>query len=153
MYWTTRIRVMVTLNWEIMELQEDVVYLSWPIAPLVYEPKMSPNAGWGAGSQPMRTSVHIMWKGTQINFGDLTPYLTYVRNPLFVRISNHETSKKSTVFKFTKLFELNLHGKGGWEGGIGHYKVHLNQEVSLKYFLARSAKVTRQRHSSSADSN
>jgi hypothetical protein len=41
-------------------LQRDVVYL-------VYK---SPNAGgWGA--------VHITWHGAQINFGDLTPYLTY----------------------------------------------------------------------------
>ncbi len=41
---------------------------------------MSPNArgrGVSAGSQPMRTAVHITWHGAQINFGDLTPYLTY----------------------------------------------------------------------------
>jgi hypothetical protein len=30
-----------------------------------------------AGSQPMRTAVNITWHGAQINFGDLTPYLTY----------------------------------------------------------------------------
>jgi hypothetical protein len=29
------------------------------------------------GSQPMSTSVHIMWHGAQINFGDLSPYLSY----------------------------------------------------------------------------
>ncbi len=33
--------------------------------------------GGVAGSQPMSTAVHIMWHGAQINFGDLTPYLTY----------------------------------------------------------------------------
>ncbi len=57
-------------------LQGDVVCLSWPIAPLVYEPKCG---GWVgvAGSQPMNTAVHITWHGAQINFGDLTPYLTY----------------------------------------------------------------------------
>ncbi len=40
---------------------------------------MSPNAGEGegAGPQPMRTAVHITWYGAQINFGDLTPYLTH----------------------------------------------------------------------------
>ncbi len=62
-------------------LQRDVVYLCWPIAPQY----TSPNAGeWGgggwrvAGSQPMSTAVHITWHGAQINFGDLTPYLTYM---------------------------------------------------------------------------
>jgi hypothetical protein len=30
-----------------------------------------------AGSQPMRTAVQITWHGAQINFRDLTPYLTY----------------------------------------------------------------------------
>ncbi len=39
---------------------------------------MSPNAGERvAGSQPMRTAVHITWHGAQTNFGDLTPHLTY----------------------------------------------------------------------------
>ncbi len=36
---------------------------------------MSSNARGGvAGSQPMSTAVHTV---TKINFGDLTPYLTY----------------------------------------------------------------------------
>ncbi len=48
----------------------------WPIAPSY----MSPNAGRGvAGSQPMSTAVHM--EGTRINFGDLTPYLTYGEHP------------------------------------------------------------------------
>ncbi len=51
-------------------LQRDVVYLGWPIAPSY----TSPNArGWGVVS----TAVYITWHGAQINFGDLTPYLTY----------------------------------------------------------------------------
>ncbi len=39
----------------------------------------SPNVGgWGiAGSQPKSKAVHITWHGAQINFGYLTPYLTY----------------------------------------------------------------------------
>ncbi len=63
-------------------LPRDVVYLGsigWPIA----SSYMSPNAGGGgssvlggelrlAGSQPKSTA--------QINFGDLTPYLTYAWN-------------------------------------------------------------------------
>ncbi len=59
-------------------LQGDVVYLGRPIAPLVYEPKWG-GRGWVAGSHPMRTAVHITWHGAQKNFGDLTPYLTYMR--------------------------------------------------------------------------
>ncbi len=50
---------------------------------------MSQNAGGGdgvAGSQPMRTAVHITWHGAQINFGDLTPYLTYGSRSLLMII-------------------------------------------------------------------
>jgi hypothetical protein len=41
-------------------LQGDVVYFSWPIGALVYEPKCGGRGGV-AGSQPMRTAVHITW--------------------------------------------------------------------------------------------
>jgi hypothetical protein len=52
---------------EIRRSQRDVVYLG----SLVYEPKCGV---WGvAGSQPMSTAMH---HGAQINFGDLTSYLT-----------------------------------------------------------------------------
>ncbi len=34
--------------------------------------------GRTAGSQPISTSMQVTWHGAQINFGDLTPYLTYV---------------------------------------------------------------------------
>ncbi len=54
-------------------LHGDVVYLSWPIAPLVLWAQI--RGGGVVGSQPMRTAVHITWHGAQINFGDLTPYL------------------------------------------------------------------------------
>jgi hypothetical protein len=33
--------------------------------------------GWVAGSQPMSTAEYSCTYGAQINFGDLTPYLTY----------------------------------------------------------------------------
>jgi hypothetical protein len=39
----------------------------------VYEPKIRGGGGVVAGSQPMSTAVHR----SPINFGDLTPYLTY----------------------------------------------------------------------------
>ncbi len=56
-------------------LQRDVVYLGWPIA----LSDMNPNAGERgggrvAGSQPLSIQLHT---GAQINFGDLTPCLTY----------------------------------------------------------------------------
>ncbi len=53
-------------------LQRDVVYLGWPIAPSY----MSPNAGEMSLSQWAQ-----LYTGAQINFGDLTPYLTYGRTP------------------------------------------------------------------------
>ncbi len=51
--------------------------LSWLTnSALVYEPKTAGGQGEGgfAGSQPMSTAACT---GAQINFGDLTPYLTY----------------------------------------------------------------------------
>ncbi len=55
-------------------LQWDVVYLGWPVAPSC----MSPNAGGGesCGVSAMRVQLYTR---AQINFGDLTPYLTYDR--------------------------------------------------------------------------
>ncbi len=54
-------------------LQRDVVYLGWPIAPSY----MSPNAeGEGGELQGLSQWVQL-YTGAQINFGDLTPYLTY----------------------------------------------------------------------------
>jgi hypothetical protein len=58
-------------------LQGDVVYISWLTnSALVYRVQMRGDGGI-VGSQPMSTAVHITWHGAQINFGDLTPYLTY----------------------------------------------------------------------------
>ena len=42
---------------------------------VVYESQCG-GMGWIAWSQPMSTAVHITWHGAQINFGDLSPYLT-----------------------------------------------------------------------------
>ncbi len=50
-------------------LQRDVVYLGWPIAPSC----MSPNAG-----SHLSQWVQL-FTGAHINFGDLTPSLTYER--------------------------------------------------------------------------
>jgi hypothetical protein len=67
------------LNSRIRGLQGDVVNLGWPISLLVLWAQMRGKRGV-AGSQPMRTAVHITWHGAQINFGDPTPYLTYEQN-------------------------------------------------------------------------
>ncbi len=63
--------------------------LTRPIAPLVYEPKCGLRGGGVAGPQPMRTAVHITWHGAQINFGDLTPYLTYASTSLFMSFAKY----------------------------------------------------------------
>ncbi len=50
--------------------------LSWLTnSALVYEAKMQGDGRGVEGSQPMSTAAH---RGAHINFGDLTPYLTYV---------------------------------------------------------------------------
>jgi hypothetical protein len=53
-------------------LQRDVVYLCWPIAPSY----VSQNTG-GGGSLRVSANEYSCAHGAQINFGDLTPYLTY----------------------------------------------------------------------------
>ncbi len=53
-------------------LQKDVVYLGGPIAPTY----MSPNAGGGGKLQGLSQWVQL-YAGAQINFEDLTPFLTY----------------------------------------------------------------------------
>ncbi len=53
-------------------LQRDVVYLGWPKAPS----HMSPNAGAGGELRGLSQWVQL-YIGAQINFGDLTPYLTF----------------------------------------------------------------------------
>ncbi len=52
--------------------------LSWLTnSALIYEPKCEGEGGGGvAGPQPMSTTSSCA-HGAQINFGDLTPYLTY----------------------------------------------------------------------------
>ncbi len=83
----------------IRRLQGDDVYHSWPIiAPLVYEPKCGGEGGGCglAGSQPMRSAVHITWHGAQISLGDLTPYLNFGCNVL-----QHFGGKYVMPFKLT----------------------------------------------------
>jgi hypothetical protein len=58
-------------------LQRDVVYLGWPIA----SSYMSPNAKRGGELRGLKQWVQL-YTGAQINFGDLTPYLTYGCYPL-----------------------------------------------------------------------
>ncbi len=53
-------------------LQGDVVYLGRPIATSLYEPKCG-----GGGSCGVLVNEYSCAHGAQINFGDLTPYLTY----------------------------------------------------------------------------
>ncbi len=54
--------------------ERDVVYLDWPIAPSY----MSPNVGGGGGGGcGVSANEYSCAHGAQINFGDLSPYLTY----------------------------------------------------------------------------
>ncbi len=61
-------------------LQRDVVYLCWPIAPW-YNPNCGRMGGRGCGDSANEYScAHHTWHGAQINFVELTPYLTYKSN-------------------------------------------------------------------------
>jgi hypothetical protein len=79
---------------------------------------MSPNVGGGgvAGSQPMRTAVHTSSDiGAQINFGDLTPYLTYAPHLFFSRelvplISSHPAQSIVAKIFTSEPVLLNVYG-------------------------------------------
>ncbi len=51
--------------------------LSWRTNSALVNKSKCAGTGWVVGSQPMSAAVHITWHGAEINFGDLTPYLTY----------------------------------------------------------------------------
>ena len=64
-----------------------------------------------AWSRPMRTAVHITLPETQINFVDLTPYLTYGYTGEFVRHSFYRgsfdvASSRNNVLGFGFIFCL-----------------------------------------------
>ncbi len=56
-----------------MGLQRDVVYLGWPIVPLVYEPKCGERGALRGVSHWVQLFIIA-----KINFGDLTPNLAFV---------------------------------------------------------------------------
>jgi hypothetical protein len=86
------------------ELQRDV-YLSWPIV-FSY---MSPNAG-GGGRELRRFGQWVrLYTEAQINFRDLTPYLTYGSNWLFFCFKNIYIKSK-TVGMMKMLLEMNRFG-------------------------------------------
>ncbi len=58
-------------------LQGDVVYLEGPIAPSYTSPNEGGWAGGDYGVAAKSKAVHIKRHGAKINFGDLTPCLTY----------------------------------------------------------------------------
>ncbi len=73
MIWEVRT---VLYNYTVNRGVTKICRLSWLTnSALEYEPKCG-GGGRVAGSQPMSTAVHSA-HGVQINFGDLTPYLTY----------------------------------------------------------------------------
>jgi hypothetical protein len=64
----------ISLKAKCRGLQRDVVYLGGPIAPSY----MSANAGGGRELRGLTANEYMqLYTGAQINFGDLTPYLTY----------------------------------------------------------------------------
>ncbi len=72
------------------------VYLGWSIAPSHIQSKWGGNGGI-VGSQPMSAAVHITWHGAQMNFRDLTTYLTYG-----VKNKKHDTGSVICSCKYEK---------------------------------------------------
>ncbi len=72
--------------------QRDVVYLGWPMAPSY----TSPNAGNGGWGGAVSANEYSCAHGAQKNFGDLTPYLTYV-------YTGKQYWKHSVIFKFLQM--------------------------------------------------
>ncbi len=123
-------------------LQWDVVYLGWRIEPSY----MSPNAG-GKGGGNCGVSAGLsqwvqLYTGAQINFGDLTPYLTYVFNPspflsfTCTSIRNLQTNK--TITNIFSLHWITWHVWGLWaiavskDGPVGEVVV-IQQEAQLEH--------------------
>ncbi len=97
---------------------------------------------WGegpvAGSQPMETAVHITWHGAQINFGDLTPYLTYgsVVLQLLLSLSCY-VRPQSTQRVAMATFSRTLHHDGKispalWGGGVHTHPLSLSLSSRAK---------------------
>ncbi len=70
-------------------LQRDVVHLGWPIAPSYMSPKAGGGGSCGVSANEYSCTVYT---GAPLNFGDLTPYLTYDFSWL------HEISHQKTLF-------------------------------------------------------
>ncbi len=98
-------------------LQRDVFYLGWPMAPSY----MSPNAGGRGELRGLNQWVQLyMYIGAPINFGYLTPYLTYVcrrkkniifciGSPVFVMTGLHIfTPKFAFIYWFQNLLGSNF---------------------------------------------
>ncbi len=65
------------LKQPLKESQRDVVYLGWPVSPSY----ISPNVGEGCCG--VSANEYSCAHEAQINFGELTPYLTYATTYLY----------------------------------------------------------------------
>ncbi len=77
-FWTSFLPQCRESSFPCREWQRDVVYLGRPTEPSY----MSPNVGWGGGELRGQSQWVQLYTGAQINFGDLTPYLTYMSLPI-----------------------------------------------------------------------
>ncbi len=93
-----------------MGSQRDVVHLGWPIAPSC----MSPNAGRGGGGCGVSANEYSCAHGEQINFEDLTPYLTYN----CMKVCNRRNKVEVHTFKLTDDFWFEYFATHGSNGSV-----------------------------------
>ncbi len=80
--WKQSITQLFKENIGILGLQRDVVFLGWPLAPSYTSPTVGGGGSCGFSANEynelrgLSQWVHL-YTGAQINFSDLTPYLTY----------------------------------------------------------------------------
>ncbi len=85
-------------------LQGDIVYLSWPIAPLVYEPKCD---GVGAGvcgvwANENSCAHHVTWSPNRLWRSNFILYLTYANNTLYSTAGNGDEG--SMFYKHCRVY-------------------------------------------------
>ncbi len=101
---------------------------------------MSPNAGGGGGCRVSANEYSCMYTGAHINFGDLTPYLTYAhgQNPVTRKnlnvssrksfrnfFSRQKTKRKTLVESRFYLFLFVVREPIGSIGEVGEFYVGL----------------------------
>jgi hypothetical protein len=122
-------------------LQRDVVYHGWPTnSALVYEPKCGGGGGCGVSANEYRYGTAV-YTGAQINFGDLTPYLTYGLYPRSHNICVQLPLREGIVsylkiFKFVFVPVPIIHSKSHLPY-MNTFDLQATRVLCLQFFLTK----------------